>query len=647
MSTDVLERPTSTPGLSRLWKRELDHYPAIGTRLVCLSIVVLATVLFYYQYYVANSVSDNLLKSTGMSFMYFVWLSVISVVASALTSMAAGITDKYGRANLVTVGVLGCALVCLFGLTSAHTPFAVLFWFAVLGALEGVVLVATPALVRDFSPQMGRASAMGFWTLGPVLGSLVSTVVVSWTPHLHAWQDQYWIAGGAGLVVFVIALLWLRELSPELRDQVLVSEKDLAIVEARARGIDVEGALKRPLRQMMRFDIWGSAIGISLFFFIYYVAVSFFPLFFQIVFNYSESRANSLSSWMWASQAVSLVVVGALSDWFRVRKPFMLVGAVGSVVATIGFIEVTTSTHTSYTTFALWLSLLAIFLGMGFAPWMASYTETVEDHNPALVATGLSLWGLTIRTIAAAAIILGPTVVNTVNTLVTDGPQVQALATKYISQLATAAKLTPATSAALTAKPNDPTVQAQAVSEISGKSVAVVGKVITLSTTYKAQLATIAAIDPKTQAALLANPNDQQAQVKAVGEIAKAFKLSASAATSRLLAVAAVPTSDLMFLDKFGPAVQTAGNALQALGAVPSKDLTYLQDKGPVVQKAVADAPGQWRNYFWMAVAGELLFIPFIFLMAGFWSPRKARQHAAEHDRRVAAELAALQGETV
>jgi len=289
---------------------------------------------------------------------------------------------------------------------------------------------------------------------------------------------------------------------------------------------------------------------------------------------------------------------------------------------------------------------MAIFLGMGFAPWMASYTETVEDHNPALVATGLSLWGLTIRTIAAIAIILGPTVVTTVNTLVNDGPQVQALATKYSSELATAAKLTPTTSAALTAKPSDPTVQAQAVSEISGKSVSVVGKVITLGNTYKPQLATLAAIDPKTQEALLGNPGDQQAQGRAVGEIAKKFKISATEATTRLLSLASVPSSDLVFLDKNGPAVQTAGNALQALGAVPAKDLTYLQEKGPKVQKAVSDAPGQWRKYFWMAVVGELLFIPFIFLMAGFWSPRKARKHAAEHDRRIAAELAALQDRT-
>ncbi|GAB4009990.1 MFS transporter [Nocardioides ultimimeridianus] len=639
-----LSAPAPASRLSRLWRRELHHYPGLGTRLACLAIVVLTTVLFYYQYYVANSVSDNLLQTTGMSFMGFVWINVVSVVCSALTSMAAGVTDRYGRANLVTVGVLACALVCLFGITSAHTTFTVGFWFAVLGALEGVVLVATPALVRDFSPQLGRASAMGFWTLGPVLGSLVSTVVVSWTPHLHAWQDQYWIAGAAGLVVFVIAALWLRELSPELRDQVLVSEKDLAVVEARARGIDVESALKNPLRQMLRFDILGSAVGISLFFFIYYVAVSFFPLFFQVVFGYSESRANSLASWMWAAQAVSLIVVGLLSDLFRVRKPFMLVGAVGAVITTIGFIHVTGDTATSYTTLAVWMSAMAIFLGMGFAPWMASYTETVEDHNPALVATGLSLWGLTIRSIAAAAIILGPTVVTTVNTLVNDGPQVQALATKYDAELATAAKLSPATTASLTAKPDDTGAQVKAVSEISGKSPAVVGKVFTLGATYKKQLATIAVIDPKTQAALLADPGDRQAQAEAVGEIAKAFKISAVRATSRLLSVASVPAADLAFLNENGAAVQKAGNELQALGAIPAKDMTYLQDKGPVVQKAVDDAPGQWRKYFWMAVVGELLFIPFIFLMAGFWSPRKARQHAAEHDRRVAAELAALQG---
>jgi MFS family permease len=51
----------------------------------------------------------------------------------------------------------------------------------VVGLVEGICLVATPALIRDFSPQVGRGSAMGFWTAGPVLGSLVVAVVGSIT----------------------------------------------------------------------------------------------------------------------------------------------------------------------------------------------------------------------------------------------------------------------------------------------------------------------------------------------------------------------------------------------------------------------------------------------------------------------------------
>src|SRR5690242_3729909 len=49
---------------------------------------------------------------------------------------------------------------------------------------------AMSALIRDFSPQLGRASAMGFWTLGPVLGSLVVSIQVSNTSDSTAWQDH-------------------------------------------------------------------------------------------------------------------------------------------------------------------------------------------------------------------------------------------------------------------------------------------------------------------------------------------------------------------------------------------------------------------------------------------------------------------------
>ena len=63
---------------------------------------------------------------------------------------------------------------------------------------------------------------------------------------------------------------------------------------------------------------------------------------------------------------------------------------------------------------------------------------------------------------------------------------------------------------------------------------------------------------------------------------------------------------------------------------------------GTKVAKAAADSPKQWQHYFWIAVGGEVVFIPLIWLLAGFWSPKRARENEEEHERWLQAELAKL-----
>jgi MFS family permease len=64
---------------------------------------------------------------------------------------------------------------------------------------------------------------MGFWTIGPVLGSLGVSGVNTLTLAIYqTWQSQFVICGMLGLVVFAIAFLFLRELAPALRDQLMV-----------------------------------------------------------------------------------------------------------------------------------------------------------------------------------------------------------------------------------------------------------------------------------------------------------------------------------------------------------------------------------------------------------------------------------------
>ena len=550
------------PAYRILWQRRLDHYPDTAHRIGYLAVVVAATIVLYYELYVPGAVAPAIIAQYHMTFPYYVYISVVGNAIGAFSSLLAGLADRWGRANLVAYGLGVTALLILFGLPNASSQFMFGALFVAIGFVEGIILVATPALVRDFSPQLGRASAMGFWTLGPVIGSLTLSEVSSHTiSRLPAWQDQFTICGIVGLVVFVIAVVSLRELSPNLRDQLMVSMRDRALIEAKAAGIDVKHATDRPWRQMMHVNIVGSAFAISVFLIIYYTAVGFFTVYFTTIFGFTLAQANGIGNWFWAFNAGALILVGVVSDRLRVRKPFMVLGAAGTIVMTIIFLTRTSQPHTGYYTFVWIISLLAVCAGIAYAPWMASFTETVEQRNPALTATGLAVWGWVIRAVVAVSIFILPFVVTAMTPLVQYGTQVQTLATKYSTELAT-----------------------------------------------------IGAVDPVTLATLSAQPTNPGAAAKAIGEIAGAFHVDAGAATQRLLAVAAVPKSDLLF----------------------------LQSHATEVENASRSAPSQWQSWWWVCVGGEAVFIPLIFVMSGRWSPRKARKDLDEHERRVAAELAEL-----
>ena len=410
-----------------LWYRQVDRYPETAHRLLSLGIVVAATIILYYQLYVPGAVAPQILAHYHMSFRFYVDITVVLNAIGAFTSVLAGLADRWGRANLVAYGLGVTGLITLFVMPHAPNEWTFAVAYSAVGFVEGIILVATPALVRDFSPQLGRASAMGFWPLGPVVGSLVVAEVASHTlSHLVAWQDQLTICGIVGVVVFLVALLGLRELSPNLRDQLMVSMRDRELVEAKAKGIDVEGALRRPWRQVLRADIVLSAMAISLLLLIYYTAVGFNPVYFETIFRFSPSQANGLGDWWWLANAIALVVVGVVSDRLRVRKPFMIVGGAGAVAMTIVYLSKTTEPRTGYYTLAWTVAALAVFLGIAFAPWMASFTETVEKRNPALTAHGLAIWGWVIRATVAVSVFILPYVVSSTTTLVQYGAAVKA-----------------------------------------------------------------------------------------------------------------------------------------------------------------------------------------------------------------------------
>ncbi|MFE7742261.1 MFS transporter [Nocardia sp. NPDC057455] len=453
--------------LNRLWHRQLNHYPSGPKRYSYLAITVLCTVVLYYELYVQGAVATTIIGTFGVSFGEFVAIAVIGNLLGAFTSLAAGLADRWGRANLVVAGLLITALLVLFGLPAASNFGMYGCLFVLLCVVEGVVLVATPALIRDFSPQLGRASAMGYWTLGPVLGSILVTTVSSRTAASHPdWQFQFRVCGIIGLAVAVIALLGLRELEPRLRDQIIVSVRDKELIEARARQIDPARAVRGHWRQMLRLDILASAGAISVYLIFYYIAVGFFVVYFVTVFGYSEARANALAKWFWISIAITLPLSGAISDRIRVRKPLMVVGGVLSAGAVAEFAGLATRPDTTYHHLAVVLVVLGVGTGLAYCTWMAGFTETVERHNPAATATGLALWAWINRLVVTAALAGFGLMLPAVSTLADQGHEVSRLATTYRSQLTTLDHLAPATRAALAGGASDPRTHDDAVTQL-------------------------------------------------------------------------------------------------------------------------------------------------------------------------------------
>jgi MFS family permease len=607
---------------------------------VYLGITVLATITLYYELYVQGTVATKIVQDFGFTFTEFVYVAVVGALVGAFSSLGAGLADRFGRANLVVGGLLVTALLVGFAMPAAGSKMEYAVIYSLVSVVEGMALVATPALIRDFSPQIGRGAAMGFWTLGPVLGSLLLTQVSSRTLDTHPhWQWQFHVAGYFGLAVWVLALLWLRELSPALRDQLMVSMRDRALIEARAAGIDPEVALAGSWRQMLRLDIIGSSLAVSFYLMFYYVLVGFIVVYFATVYGYTEAEANSLANWFWAPNAIALVAAGLLSDRLRVRKPFMLVGAAVSMVGLGLFAAAATHPSTSTADLKLYLVLSAAGQGIAYVAWMAAFTETVEKHNPAATATGLAVWGYTIRLVVTIAFAIFPFAIPAVSTLMNDGPRVQQIVAAHPDQVKVLQTVDGATLAALKANPQDQAAQVAALSQLSGMSAEDVTKVLTLSAKYSAELKTAAAVDPAVLGVLATQPTNAAAAAKAVGQIAAGLGVGAPEAAARLQALGAVPPADLGFLQTKGTGVQKAGARLQSVSQIPPADLAYLSAHAADVQKAATDNPRQWQRWWWICLLGQALFLPCVLILTGRWSPRKAREDELNHELRVRAEL--------
>ncbi|MCZ4602824.1 MFS transporter [Streptomyces sp. Lzd4kr] len=379
--------------VTKYWKRDLTTYPTRSRRWLMLALIVVSGASLMSLNLVGGAISPLLMKDVGMSTNFYSGLLVASAVVGAITSYFSAISDRIGRANLIVYGSLIAGLIGTFGVPTAHTKWAFAFWFILVGFADGVAFVGGSAMVRDFSPQTGRATAMGINTLTIGLAALglsfgASRLLVSDTAD---WRVMLHLTGGACIAVGVLTMFLLRDLPASLRAKVIVSADEGHRLDQSRRPEDAASENPGNWRSVLTPKLVLSNLAIMLYLVVFITAANFLTLYTVEVHHFTVGQANELNTLYWAAACVSPIVFGLLSDRLGARRPVMFLGA-GLVV--VALILLMTTEQPTYWQLTIPLLIWAVGMGGGFSPWFAAYSEDAEAVDPRLVGTAFAAFSV-------------------------------------------------------------------------------------------------------------------------------------------------------------------------------------------------------------------------------------------------------------
>jgi OPA family glycerol-3-phosphate transporter-like MFS transporter len=372
--------------------RTLDAYPTGAYRWWLLILAVMATMVSYYEFGFPALLPLWLpaLHFSAQAFGYFLTFAVIVSAGSAM--IGGPLADRHGRVVVVDV-----CLALIIVLTFCNLLMTG-FWSFVLvrglmNAVAGLMWGALGGLTRDFSPRLSRGAAFGLLTAGAVLCQLLWNQIPALTlPIFHTWQSQIWIMSFLAVALYIPVLLWLKDLSPQLRSMVIGSEE---VAEAFESG-DIPAA-EMPLTEssfgllLSQWQTWVMVVGVVGFLGVAITIQSFGPLMFVEHYHYAPGAAARMTALFWWLNLLMLVPSGWISDYLQVRKPISILLGILTLAILLFWVLNFHSTMSSGK-----LGTVTFVLGgagaFAFIPWCALYSEYLEDLSPSLQATGWSFF---------------------------------------------------------------------------------------------------------------------------------------------------------------------------------------------------------------------------------------------------------------
>ncbi len=342
-------------------------------RFVILAVVVAAYVLSFFQRFAPAGIAQDLAAAFQTSAASLGVLAATYFYVYTVMQVPTGIlVDTLGPRRILTLGgaVAGAGSL-LFG--TAESLDAALAGRTLIGLGVSVTFIAMLKIIAVWFEEHRFATVVGLSMLVGNLGSVLAGAPLSAMAQAAGWRGVFVGVGIVSLVLGMLAWLWVRD-RPQAGD-----------AAPAAPGIDRTVILTGLLRVLKNPATWPAAAVNS------GLAGSFFAFgglwatpFLMQGFGMNRDTATAHLSLYFGGFAVGCLLIGALSDRLRRRKPVIIVGShIYGLIWLVWLSGVSLPLPVTYALFGL--------MGLMMASFTLSWACAKEVNPPALSGMSTSV----------------------------------------------------------------------------------------------------------------------------------------------------------------------------------------------------------------------------------------------------------------
>ncbi|WP_061963980.1 MFS transporter [Demequina aurantiaca] len=163
-----------------------------------------------------NLALPSLARDLGASQLDLTWIvEAFTLVFASLLMVAAGISDRYGRAKLMIIGLAIYAIAAAYAAAFAGSPAEVIGTRAVMGLGAALVMPNTLSTVNVVFPKSERTKAIAIWSAISSAGMILGSIASGFLLESFSWHSLFILSA----VVAVASLVGVALIVPNSRDE--------------------------------------------------------------------------------------------------------------------------------------------------------------------------------------------------------------------------------------------------------------------------------------------------------------------------------------------------------------------------------------------------------------------------------------------